>query len=720
MKRFSIYFLFGLSAIVCMAAFDYYSTRSYWVERYKKDFLSRADRLNDEALVARSLYEARADQGILSDFLESRRRTHSLDFWALYQSGVVRDTALAPEQFERFKFNLSAPSAAIMTDRDHPGGYFYAVEGLNDDYQLVVGVQYSPDAFVSYMANLDRAFLIRYLSIMFLIVLGIFVYFLRDIVGSLRELGQKQDSRSFGKIKAHSREADLLLRGFSAYETKTRELEQEKDLYSWQVLPSLRTELQSGRKPPYDFACTLVRTDINNFSKIYNENPVEEFAATINEFFTDVSHVVARYGGMIHEFVGDEVIYYFKDEDVGHSVATALAAVRDVNDVAARYHATTLKERGYPFTVKSSLAQGRLRFGRFVNGYGLAGPVLIETVRILSHVHEKDGNVVVFDQRHCAAIAGVAKSESYANVRLKGFNDERQLVIYRGHDPVEIYLRRADARAMETLNYYRGDQDLLKILTWAKESVDLAGVSRAIGFLRLVKVTKGAVEVQRALVDWIAMLVADVEHHAESSATLRVLSAALKLFENLVPRGELQGWSENVIKRATELKDRRVVANALDVLTWFSAGSEESISEKLTLHEDNRVAANALVHEGMRSLSAFVVKRLYKMLQSKQTGRVASGLYALGEIANHHHRRDPVYLSAQFDFMRLIYTLPEFACRDDAMIRRQALIAARKSGQVEVIEQIRQSIQDQPGSPLLAEEIDAHLGSTPASRKRAA
>src|SRR5690606_15605838 len=119
--------------------------------------------------------------------------------------------------------------------------------------------------------------------------------------------------RAFGPGTATSKEAEMLVRGMAAYDARAARLESERELFRWQVLPSLRNELMSGREPPYSFACTLVRTDINNFSGIYNRHPVEEFTATINEFFTDVSHIIARYGGYVHEFVGDEVIYYFKD-----------------------------------------------------------------------------------------------------------------------------------------------------------------------------------------------------------------------------------------------------------------------------------------------------------------------------------------------------------------------------------------------------------------------
>ena len=53
----------------------------------------------------------------------------------------------------------------------------------------------------------------------------------------------------------------------------------------------------------------------------------------------EVSHIVARYEGLVHEFVGDEVIFYFKDDDCKNSFMTALAAVFEINQAAARVSA---------------------------------------------------------------------------------------------------------------------------------------------------------------------------------------------------------------------------------------------------------------------------------------------------------------------------------------------------------------------------------------------
>ena len=98
----------------------------------------------------------------------------------------------------------------------------------------------------------------------------------------------------------------------------------------------------------------------------------------------------------------------------------------------------------------------------------------------------------------------------------------------------------------------------------------------------------------------------------------------------------------------------------------------------MMLDDDNRVAANALVHEGLREISPFVVKRLRKMMRSREALRVSSALYALGEVAVHHKKRDSVYFSTRTDFQNLLQEIPRYVFHEDERVRRQALVAARK------------------------------------------
>jgi adenylate cyclase len=690
MKRFSIYVLFGLLFTIAFVIFEREFNRAQWTQAYREVYAGNADRLPDEAFVVRTYFETNKNLDMIEKILEHRReRVRTVDFWILFHEKKLYKYGVENARPESFDIKLDGAQPGQVFQHEQ---FSYTVMDIGDGFTLVLGLRYLPDAYMNYRYRKLMGTIVINHVLALAIALAIFAYLFRDIRRSLSNL-LRRNTRTFGKLTANSREAELLARGLSAYEEQAEQLVRERDLLSWQVLPSLRTELSSGKKPPYEFDCTLVRTDINGFSTIFNEHPVEQFAATINEFFTDVSHIVARYGGLVHEFVGDEVIFYFKDEDARladgtpvSSVALAISALKDINLAAERYHQVTMRDRGYPFTVKSSLAHGRLRFGRLVNGHGLSGAILIETVRILSHINEKNENTVLFADRHVSQAQLVAVTETDKRVRLKGFREETGLCTYREHLELERFLDSDEASSLARAACFRGDDDLLKIVRWARAQTragQFGSAGRALGLLRNFHLTKTDGRAQTELLDWVGELVqeARIGKSDQPRPASKTLASALRVIENIVPKDKFDSRIEKLVDLATELADRRVVANALDVLTYFkNTGEAEDFGHgDLTRHRDNRVAANALVFQGRQALGSGLVRRIRRMLDSKENVRVASALYAIGELAAHHQATDKIYYRTQIEFLDLVNRISSFTSHSDPMIQRQASVALKKA-----------------------------------------
>ena len=514
-------------------------------------------------------------------------------------------------------------------------------------------------------------------------------------------------------------DVEMLVRGLALYDDDVYRLAQERDLLSSHVLPTLRTEMMSGRKPPYDFSCTVVRTGINNFPKIYSDFPVYEFIGTINEFFTEVTQVVSRYNGLIYEFVGDEVIYYFKDEDVGNSAAIAVSAIRDIHAIAERYDESTHKNRGYNFTVRSSLAHGSMHFQRLVNGFGLAGSILCETGRILSHIDDKHGNALMFDDRHNGLVDRVCNVGKSVSVHSKGFDEKRSLMIYEDHKPLEDILASGDIKHLDDLRFFRSNKDLLAQFAWAREQTtagNYEAVMTVVSLFKQIPPTRVSVDVQEEFVHWLEEMFGVILNAPKASAqsepikeTKKILGASLRLAERFVTESDFEERFEPVFREAMKVKDRRVIANALDVLRYFKSTDDLSFSKHLIRHEDNRVAGNALVHVGSKELSSVVVRSLQRMLESRRATHIASALYAIGELAVFHRSRDQRYYTTQISFLRLVQSIPTYVTHKDVMVRRQALLAAKKSEDEKVLHAIREIIVREPRGDL-AREADEHLG----------
>lgn len=677
MRRLPIYFLFGGTIVVLVAAFDFYFTRQDWLNRYIENFAAQAERLPNEALVSRLVHRAAPES--LPDYLESRRRNSEINFWILRKNDGVVGSSLTDEETRLTVFDFDRPAGAITPDG---AGNYFVVESLEGDLKLLLGLRYDREDFLHRELAHSMGILWKYLAGILALCLGAFVFFFRDIMKlvELMRSGKYQAGAALRKVSraAKSREAHLLSQGLAAFQSSTAELEKERKLLSQQVLPSFQRELRSGKTPPYDFACTLVRTDINNFTKIYNEHPVPEFVALINEFFVDVGHIVAKYGGCVHEFVGDEVIYYFKDEEVGDSAAMALAALREINRRAGEYHERATAERGHAFTIKSSLAHGSLHFGQFLEGFNISGPPLIETVRVLSCIQERDGNKIAFEERHCARFRELARLEKYAEVQLKGFQGNVQLWSCEEHrDPGEFFAWDQETR-LRTLRYYRDDRDVCRILAWLKDSRGKAkdeNLMTMIEVLRETRMSRSDGEPLRQLLRLLESCLLELggvgEGETPSVETRRFLASALRLIENFSPLGPIDPAAEHVLLEALRTDDPRIVANGIETLTHLKREKSEVIKE-LIFHKDNRVAANALVHLGMRGLSPLVLRGLRRLIESKNAFATASGIYALGEIALHHRRRDPVYFKTQTELQLMIDALPRYRQHGQASVRTQA------------------------------------------------
>lgn len=703
--------ILAVSILAAFSVYNYIGQINVWKDSFALHVLQREKHL--EAYLEMS--EALAKAGHYDDIshrLERARKERFIDFYILQYKG--EPVFWGPnDRLDALNIGYVRLNEPVIEEKFT----LYSLP-LDDDHVLTAGIYKNVDAYLDLSLKEFRATMLEELLFFSGIALAVFAYYIRDILAILRQF-RSGKARDYSRIKAKSRESDMILSGLAGYEQAVHSLILQNETLGNQVLPSLKKEILSGKKPPYDFACTLVRTDINNFSQIFHTHDVSVFMGEINEFFKEVSHAVARYKGMVHEFVGDEVIFYFKDEDHPNSFATAVSAVRDINSVAERFHRRTLRAHGYPFTVKSSLAHGTMRFGPLVNGFSLAGSILIETVRILSQVVEKDGNVVYFESAHLSKAEDILDVQAAGEVKLKGFTGKKTLYCYRSHKPLHLILENLTEENVDQLTYYRNDSDLAETLRFFKgayASISLPVLLRAIQVLRSFVVTQSDGSPALELIEWLETMKKSLTHSSASRVEKRVtrlISAASMLFINLVPRDVFSNELDARLSKFMKMNDKRIVANVLEVLTHFKSETEPEFLKSLIDHENNRVAANALVHEGQRSLDPAIIKYLAKMLSSKDDSTVASGLYVLGELAGYHRKRDIVYYSTQLEFLRLVRDLPGFVnINHGQVVRRQALIAAKKADDTAVIDLIRtRAIQDH--SEILIREIDELLPSDP-------
>ena len=646
----------------------------------------------------------------LSIYLDAAMRTNQIHFYAVFVDGQRTIFANRAGLSEDFDFG-QVEEDSIDRARDGSVRFYKIVEGPR---AVVLGHKTSVDAFFQdYLAS-SAENIIKDIIMVVLGTIALILYQFRDLLLLVLRVRTRGGARTDASI-AKSKEVLTLVQGLKGAQENKEALSKENAMLKGQVLPALQKELLSGKTPPYEFGCTLVRTDINNFSTIFATKDRTQFMSEVNEFFSQVAEIVSRYSGCIYEFIGDEVIYYFKD-DLKNSSAIALTAIRDINKLADEFSERTQELHGYPFRIKTAISAGTLRFGPLVNGYSLAGSPLIESVRILSQIHDKSANTVLMDDTVYELVQGICTTEEFGIFTLKGVQKPRRLHQYQAHVPVIHHLKQGTDEHLTLATYYRSDSDIYEQLSYISEnfgSLSREGMLKLLSGIRQYRVLQSTTEIKTAYVSLLERLNTDARQ--KDDKTIYVLSSLIATTTHLFQPGQLTGRLRNALLACLEIPERRVVANAVDVFTVLDPDASEPIFQKLVTHEDNRISANAMVKLSKQEWTKASGRRLRAMLSSQSAFHRSSALYALGEIAVHLKQSDEVAYQADLDLQTLLTEALGLVTHSNKLIRRQAALATIKSGRGKLLEL---QVISQPGlSPEIVAELQALLSGEDAEAK---
>ncbi len=547
---------------------------------------------------------------------------------------------------------------------------------LTIGFRLVDKIRFFDRSLQSHARHTDS----NNILVVFLVaIIGFF--FFREIYQLISAL-KSPDRLGSKKIKPKSTEADLLLRGLSLYERQIEDLSKENQTLNEHLLPALKRELSSGREPPYSFDCTLVRTDINDFSTMFNRSDREKFMESIHDFFVLISHTISRYGGYVYEFIGDEVIYYFKDEEHENSALAAVSCIRTIHQEADLFSDHTKTEIGCPWIVKSSVAHGSLRFGRLVNGHSLAGGILIETVRILSHIHEKASHTIYYGKEVATRIEPLCTGELEQEVVLRGVpGGSRPLYSYRSHRPLlELLKEKRESSLHSLVVFYRSNADIREMFEFLKKNerqIEDSLFFSIILVFRSVKLKQSVLEFKEGYQMLLQELLSHLPKAEDPSNLIKRLTALVGCADHLLTAENLDPELNATHRQVLAIDSPRLTATLIeqDVLV-------DSLNAPISYRHfhstgNGRLLSNLLIRHGKIEITGRVIREIWFMLKNKDPLFVASGLYAVGMIGTHYRHHNPIYLAAHRRFQDIILKLPSFIAHSHDSISHQALQAIK-------------------------------------------
>lgn len=360
----------------------------------------------------------------------------------------------------------------------------------------------------------------------------------------------------------------------------------------------------------------------------------------LESFFADCAALVARYGGRVSALQGNELLFTFSEGDPRHQARLALALLRDLDA-----HAASLQ-----LAFASALSIGRVEAAAILPGSpSFFGAPVDETAALVRQqlVQKKPGrSLSPAMQKLCGERSGLGIDKALSDCK-QGHSEE--LAYHRSDASIEAVLRALSSGEWEREAYVRTMNELRQV--------------------QCRRCGPALVEAFRALLA--------VELQGKDSYRL---SGALALAPHLLSRALVDKDMEKMFLEAVKVKDRRVRANAVELFTRFFPEREVPELRPLIRDEDNRVSANALIKAACERFDEKVIARLEERVKGGSVAHVASALHAMGEIAAYYRRTDPLFLGTKIAFLRLFDGVPTFAQHPNPMIRRQALLAAKKLG----------------------------------------
>ena len=119
--------------------------------------------------------------------------------------------------------------------------------------------------------------------------------------------------------------------GFNRMVAGLRDRERIRDTFGKYVGPEVRDEILSGRAAPAGGQCevSILFADLRDFSTWVESSPPEEVVTGLNAYFTEMDAAIRAHGGLVLQFIGDEIeaVFGAPQSDplhADHAVAAAL------------------------------------------------------------------------------------------------------------------------------------------------------------------------------------------------------------------------------------------------------------------------------------------------------------------------------------------------------------------------------------------------------------
>ncbi len=520
------------------------------------------------------------------------------------------------------------------------------------------------------------------------LVAGLLIFFARDIMRLVKrlELGVNQ----YVDVKPVSRESDRIIKTLRNLEDRVVQMESSQQHFKNQLFSAITHELNSKKTPPYDFACTMARVDLNGFSELNRTMDPAHFRKVVDHLFVECMALVNRYGGFMSEYLGDEIIFYFKDQQWERSSLVAVGCITQMHKVARAVSEQYVSILPFALKFKSALSHGNLAVRKGARELEISGFPFIESVRILKEVKERDDFIIVTSPEVAHRLESYVPAASYTIADLKGIGS---MEIFKLDLACDLHSVLESGR-YEGLDRFRDTESLVYMVQWINKRLIQDDTFLFLKLRPLLTILMSIVvrpfSEQKLEMEAAKALDTITKKDPSNAVTSTFLSFIGRLVSPDVVSPALRALLSDVSRNSNP----RVQANAIEAMGRLSL-SQDIFPPGATEH--NRVVANYMIATGTREFTKDLAQRLGGMLVSKSENVRASALYALGEIVEFHLKRNPVHFRSSQIFQKSMKEALRSLYDDNEMVRRQTLRMAAKIDDPTVsseIERFRRELVD--------------------------
>jgi class 3 adenylate cyclase len=255
---------------------------------------------------------------------------------------------------------------------------------------------------------------------------------LRDLQAAMEQVGE-------GRLDARcpvvsNDELGAVAEGFNHMVKGMREREELRETFGRYVSPEVRDEILAGRASLAgdQREVTILFADLRDFTLWVESSPAAEVVASLNAYFTEMDAAIRAHGGLVLQFIGDEIEAVFGAPLADpHHADQAVAAAIDMQSRLDAWNATRRAAGQMELHHGIGIHTGTVLAGNIGSSarmsYALVGDAVNVASRIQS-LNKEYGTRILVSGATRAKLAGERRLAALPSARVKG--REAEIEVY--------------------------------------------------------------------------------------------------------------------------------------------------------------------------------------------------------------------------------------------------------------------------------------------------